>query len=215
MGQKVNPIGLRLGIIRSWDSKWYVKNNYADYLHEDLTVRNYLKKRLKNAEVGKIEIIRYQAERLTVNIMTARPGLVIGKKGSDIEALKKEIQKLSNKKIHLNIVELRATATNATLVAQNVAKQIEGRVAHKRAMKQAIQNAMKAGAKGIKIIVSGRLAGADMARTEHYKEGRIPLHTLRADVDYGFAEALTQFGKTGIKVWIFKGEIYDKSEAQV
>ncbi len=207
MGQKVNPVGLRLGIINSWDSKWYVKNEYADYLHEDLKIKNYLKKKLKNAEVGKIEIIRYP-ERVTVNIMTARPGLVIGKKGSDIENLKKDIQNLSQKKLQLNIIELRNTSSNASLVASQIAKQIEGRVAHKRAMKQAIQNAMKSGAKGIKVIVSGRLAGAEMARTEHYKEGRIPLHTLRADVDYGFAESTTQFGKIGIKVWIFKGEVY-------
>ncbi len=208
MGQKVNPIGFRLGVIRTWDSKWYVKSKYADYLHEDLKIRNYILKKLKNAEVGKVEIIRYPAERVTVNILTARPGLVIGKKGSDIEVLKKELQKMTDKKLHLNIVELRNTATNATLVANHVAKQIEGRISHKRAMKQAIQNSMKAGAKGIKIIVSGRLGGSDMARTEHYKEGRIPLHTLRAEVDYGFAESMTQFGKTGVKVWLFKGEVY-------
>ncbi|GMT49900.1 MAG: 30S ribosomal protein S3 [bacterium] len=208
MGQKVNPIGFRLGVIRTWDSKWYVKSEYADYLHEDLKIRNYILKKLKNAEVGKVEIIRYPAERVTVNILTARPGLVIGKKGSDIEVLKKELQKMTDKKLHLNIVELRNTATNATLVANHVAKQIEGRISHKRAMKQAIQNSMKAGAKGIKIIVSGRLGGAEMARTEHYKEGRVPLHTLRADVDYGFAESMTQFGKIGVKVWLFKGEVY-------
>ncbi len=208
MGQKVNPIGFRLGVTRTWDSKWYVKAEYADYLHEDLRIRNFILKKLKNAEVGKVEIIRYPAERVTVNILTARPGLVIGKKGSDIEVLKKELQKMTDKKLHLNIVELRNTATNATLVANQIAKQIEGRVAHKRAMKQAIQNSLKAGAKGIKIIVSGRLGGAEMARTEHYKEGRIPLHTLRAEIDYGFAESMTQFGKIGVKVWLFKGEVY-------
>ncbi len=209
MGQKVNPIGFRLGVTRTWDSKWYVKSEYADYLHEDLKIRKFILKKLKNAEVGKVEIIRYPAERVTVNILTARPGLVIGKKGSDIEVLKKELQKMTDKKLHLNIVELRNTATNATLVANQIAKQIEGRVAHKRAMKQAIQNSLKAGAKGVKIIVSGRLGGAEMARTEHYKEGRIPLHTLRAEVDYGFAESMTQFGKIGVKVWLFKGEIYN------
>lgn len=163
MGQKVNPIGLRLGITREWESKWYVKSDYADYLHEDLKLRNYIKKKLKNAEIGKVEVIRYP-ERITINILTARPGLVIGKKGSDIEILKGELQKMTKKKLHLNIIELRNIATNATLIAQNIARQIEGRVAHKRAMKQAIQNAVKAGAKGIKVRCSGRLAGAEMAR---------------------------------------------------
>ncbi|MDH4127688.1 MAG: 30S ribosomal protein S3 [Spirochaetota bacterium] len=211
MGQKVNPIGFRLGYNRGWDSKWYVKNEYADYLHEDLKIREFVKKRLQHAEVGKIEIIRYP-ERVTVNILTARPGLVIGKKGSDIEVLKKEIQKLTKKKLHLNIMELRNTSLNAQLVANHVAKQIEGRVAHKRAMKQAIQNTMKAGGKGVKIIVSGRLGGAEMARVEHYKEGRIPLHTIRAEIDYGSAESLTTFGKVGIKVWIFKGETFGQEK---
>jgi len=206
MGQKVNPIGLRLGINRSWESKWYVKKEYADYLHEDLKIRAYLKEKLKAAEVGQVEITRFP-ERITVNIHTARPGIVIGKKGSDVDQLKNKLQKLTSKKLHLNIVELRNQASNATLVSAQIARQLEGRVAHKRAMKQAIQNATKSGVKGIKIIVSGRLGGAEMARVEHYKDGRIPLHTLRAEVDYGFAEALTTFGKIGIKVWIFKGEV--------
>jgi small subunit ribosomal protein S3 len=209
MGQKVNPIGFRLGVIRSWDSKWYVKDKYADYLHEDLTIRKYIQKKLKAAEVGKVEIVRYP-ERINVSIHTARPGIVIGKKGADVDALKNQIQKLTTQKLHLNIVELRNPSTDANLVSAHVAKQISGRISHKRAMKQAIQNAIKAGAKGIKIIVSGRLAGAEMARIETYKEGRIPLHTLRADVDFGFTESLTTFGKIGIKVWIYKGEVYDK-----
>lgn len=207
MGQKVNPIGFRLGIIRTWDSKWYVKEDYADYLHEDLRIRAYLKKRLKAAEIGKIEIVRYP-ERITLNIFSARPGIVIGKKGSDIDVLKKDVQKLTKKKLHLNIVELRNTTTNAHLVASHIAKQLESRMSHKRAMKQAMQNAVKSGVKGIKIIVSGRLGGAEMARVERYKEGRIPLHTFRADIDYGMVESQTTFGKIGVKVWIFKGEIF-------
>ncbi len=180
MGQKVNPIGLRLKIIRNWDSKWFVKDKYAEYLHEDLLIRKYIEKRLKTAEVGKVEIVRYP-ERITVSIHTARPGIVIGKKGADVDLLKRKIQKLTKQKLHLNVVELRNSATNAHLVALHIARQLEGRMAHKRAMKQAIQNAMKSGAKGVKIIVAGRLGGAEMARVEQYKEGRIPLHTLRAE----------------------------------
>ena len=212
MGQKVNPISLRLGIIRTWDSRWYQKKGYADLLHEDLKIKNYLKNNLKNAEVGKVEIIRYP-ERVTVNIHTARPGIVIGRKGADVDQLKQHLQKLTSKKLYLNIVELKNPKLNATLVAQQIAKSIEGRISHKHAMKQAIQNSIKAGAKGVKVYCGGRLAGAEMARSEHYKEGRIPLHTLRADIDFGFAEALTTFGKIGVKVWIFKGEVLTKDRA--
>ncbi len=213
MGQKVNPNGLRVGIIRSWDSKWYVRKGYADLLHEDLRIRRYIDKHLKNAEVGKVEIIRYP-ERITIFIHTSRPGIVIGKKGADVEVLKKNLQKLTKKKLFLNIEEIKNPRMNSLLVAKGIAKQLEGRISHKHAMKQAIQSVMKAGAKGVKVIVSGRLGGAEMARVEHYKEGRIPLHTLRADIDYGFAEAMTTFGKIGVKVWIFKGEILSQDDIE-
>jgi small subunit ribosomal protein S3 len=207
MGQKVNPIGLRLGINKTWSSKWYQKKGYADTLLEDFKIRKYVQKKLKNAELESVDIVRYP-ERVNINIHTARPGIVIGKKGADVERLKGELQRYTSKKLHINIIEVRNPESSATLIAKNIARQLEGRISHKRAMKQAIQNATSKGSvKGIKIEVSGRLGGAEMARKEHYKEGRIPLHTLRADIDYAVETAFTTFGTIGVKVWVFKGEI--------
>ncbi len=209
MGQKVNPIGLRLGINKTWSSRWYQKKGYADTLLEDFKLRKIVSDRLKNAEVEAVDLVRYP-ERINVNIHTARPGIVIGKKGADVENLKSYLQKFTGKRLHVNIVEVKSPEASAVLVAKNIAKQVEGRSSHKRAMKQAIQNAMKSNVKGIKIELSGRLAGAEMARKEHYKDGRIPLHTLRADIDYASETAFTTFGTIGVKVWIFKGEILGK-----
>lgn len=214
MGQKVNPIGLRLGIIRDWESKWFIRRQeYADVLHEDLAIRKHIDKTLKNAEVGKVEIVRYP-ERVTVYIHTSKPGIVIGSKGRDVEKLKKQLQKMSSKKLLLNIVEVKQPETNATLIAKNLARQLKSRVSYKKVMKQAISNAMRSGAKGIKIKVSGRLAGSEMARTEWYSEGRIPLHTLRADIDYASITSFTTFGTIGVKVWVFKGLVLEKRGAQ-
>lgn len=208
MGQKVNPISLRLGINRTWDSCWYAgKDAYADLLQEDVELRNFLKKRLKNASVSKI-VIERPAKKCRVFIHTARPGVIIGKKGQDIETLKKELQKRSSAEVFLNIVEVRKPDANAQLVAENIASQIERRIAFRRAMKRAVQNATMQGVKGIRINVSGRVGGAEIARTEWYREGRLPLHTLRADIDYGFAEAKTTYGIIGIKVWLNHGEKY-------
>ena len=206
MGQKANPIGLRLGITRGWDSKWYLDKDYSKSLHEDIKIRNFLKKKLFHAGVGKIEIERV-ADKGKVNIYTARPGIIIGKKGTEIENLKKDLQGLTGKEIYINIQEIRKPETDAQLVAENVALQLERRVAFRRAMKKSIQSALKFGAQGIKVACAGRLGGAEIARREWYKEGRVPLQTLRADIDYGFAQAMTTFGVIGIKVWIFKGEI--------
>lgn len=206
MGQKVNPIGLRLGINKSWDSKWYLDKGYAKSLHEDIKIRSFLKKKLFHAGVSKIEIERV-ADKGKVNIYTARPGIIIGKKGTEIENLKKELQNLTGKEIYINIQEIRKPETDAQLVAENVALQLERRVAFRRAMKKSIQSALKFGAQGIRVACAGRLGGAEIARREWYKEGRVPLQTLRADIDYGFAQAMTTFGVIGIKVWIFKGEI--------
>ena len=206
MGQKVNPIGFRLGIIKSWDSRWYAKADYAKLLHEDLKLRAFLKKRLYNSGVSKIEIER-AANKAKINIYTARPGLIIGKKGSEVETLKKELAKLTDKEIYLNIQEVRKPELDAQLVAENVALQLERRIAFRRAMKKSVTSALKFGAKGIRITCSGRLGGAEMSRTEWYREGRVPLHTLRADIDYGLAEAKTTYGIIGVKVLIFKGEI--------
>jgi len=210
MGHKVNPIGLRLGINRNWESRWYpgVKNS-AEYLGEDYKIRTYLKKELYYAGVANI-IIERTAKRLRVTIVAARPGIIIGKKGADIEKLKINLQKLIGKDISVNIKEEKKAQTSSQLVAENVATQLERRVAFRRAMKKVMQNAQRSGAKGIKISVAGRLGGAEMARTEWYLEGRVPLHTLRAKIDYGFAEAHTQYGIIGIKVWIFKGEVLTK-----
>ena len=206
MGQKVNPIGFRLGVIKTWDSKWYAKADYAKLLHEDLKLRSFLKKRLYSSGVSKIEIER-AANKAKINIYTARPGLIIGKKGSEVETLKKELAKLTDKEIFLNIQEVRKPELDAQLVAENVALQLERRIAFRRAMKKSVTSALKFGAKGIRITCSGRLGGAEMSRTEWYREGRVPLHTLRADIDYGVAEAKTTYGIIGVKVLIFKGEI--------
>ena len=207
MGQKMHPHGLRVGVIRDWDSKWYANSkNFSDYLVEDRKIREYVKKKLYISGISKIEIER-NTKTVKVNVFTAKPGLVIGKGGTLVETLKAELKKMINKDINLNIVEVKEVDTNAQLVAENIASQIERRISFRKAMKQVMQKAMKAGALGIKTSVSGRLAGADMARTEFYKEGTIPLQTLRADIDYGFAEANTTYGKIGVKVWIYKGEV--------
>ena len=207
MGQKVHPTGVRVGIIKDWNSKWYAdSNNFADYLIEDQKIRKFLKKKLYLAGISKIEIER-TAKLVKVNLYTAKPGIVIGKGGAEVENIKNELVKLIGKDANLNIVEVKAIDTDAQLVAENIAGQLERRISFRRAMKQCIQKTMKAGALGIKTAVSGRLGGADMARTEFYKEGTIPLQTLRADIDYGFAEADTTYGKIGVTVWIYKGEV--------
>jgi small subunit ribosomal protein S3 len=209
MGQKVNPVGLRLGIVRSWESRWFAKKNYAKNLHEDLAIRRYIKERLSAGEVSRVEIIRYP-EKINIIIHTARPGIVIGRKGAEVESISKELSALTDKEIQIKIKEIKNPALDAELVAQSIARQLEGRVAFRRAMKKAIAAAMQAGAQGIKITCSGRLGGAEMARKESYKEGMIPLHTFRADIDYGFAQAITTFGTIGVKVWIYKGEVFKK-----
>ncbi|MEH7383182.1 30S ribosomal protein S3 [Bacillus sp. JJ1533] len=206
MGQKVNPIGMRVGIIRDWESKWYAGKDYADLLHEDIKVREYIAKRLKDASVSKIEIER-AANRINVTVHTAKPGMVIGKGGTEVEALRKALNQLTGKRVHINILEIKRADLDATLVAENIARQLENRVSFRRAQKQAIQRTMRAGAQGIKTQTSGRLGGADIARAEHYSEGTVPLHTLRADIDYGTAEADTTYGKIGVKVWIYRGEV--------
>ena len=206
MGHKVNPIGLRLGINRTWDSRWYSGDHYADLLHEDLKIRRLLKQRLGQAGVSRI-VIERPAKRARITIHTARPGVVIGKKGADIEKLRKDLTKIAGADVHLNIVEIRKPEIEAQLVAENIAQQLERRVPTRRAMKRAVQSAMRLGAQGIRINCGGRLGGAEIARTVWYREGRVPLHTLRAHVDYGFAEAKTTYGVCGVKVWVYKGEI--------
>jgi small subunit ribosomal protein S3 len=206
MGQKVNPIGLRLGINRTWDSRWFADDHYAALLHEDLRIRKYLRQRLQQAGVSRI-VIERPAKKARITIHTARPGVVIGKKGADIEKLRSALQAMTTSEVHLNIVEIRKPEIDATLVAENIASQLERRVAFRRAMKRAVQSAMRLGANGIRINCGGRLGGAEIARTEWYREGRVPLHTLRADVDYGEATAKTTYGTCGVKVWVFKGEI--------
>jgi small subunit ribosomal protein S3 len=209
MGQKINPIGLRLGVNRTWESRWYAgSNEYAKLLHEDLKIRKMLKKRLKNASVSKI-VIERPHKKCRVTIHTARPGVVIGKKGSDIETLRRELSKMVDGEVFLNLVEVRKPEIDANLVAESIAQQLERRVAFRRAMKRSLQSAMRMGAKGCKIICGGRLGGAEIARSEQYQEGSVPLHTLRADIDYGTAEAKTAMGIIGIKVWIYKGEIME------
>lgn len=212
MGQKVSPKGLRLGIIKDWDARWYAdKKNFAAYLLEDVKIRQHIKNKLYNAGVARIYIER-AANRIKIGIHTARPGIVIGRGGLEVEQLRRELERLTGKQVNINIVEIRSPELEAQLVAENVAAQIEKRVAFRRAMKQAVSRAMKAGAKGIKIAVAGRLAGAEIARTEWYSEGKVPLHTLRADIDYGFAEADTTYGKIGVKVWIYKGEVLPETK---
>ncbi|MGE0746603.1 MAG: 30S ribosomal protein S3 [Rhodospirillales bacterium] len=206
MGQKVNPVGLRLGINRTWDSRWYADAHYANLLHEDLKLRKYLFDRLAQAGISRI-VIERPAKKARITIHSARPGVVIGKKGADIEKLRGDLAKMTSSEIHLNIVEIRKPEIEAKLVAENIAQQLERRVAFRRAMKRAVQSAMRLGAEGIRINCSGRLGGAEIARLEWYREGRVPLHTLRADVDYGTATAKTTYGTCGVKVWVFKGEI--------
>ncbi len=208
MGQKVNPIGFRLGINRTWDSRWYADSEYGDLLHEDLKIRRYLLKRLDQAGVAKV-VIERPAKKARITIHTARPGVVIGKKGADIEKLKAEVAKMTDSEVHLNIVEIRKPEIEAQLVAENIAQQLVRRVAFRRAMKRAVQSAMRLGAQGIRINCGGRLGGAEIARMEWYREGRVPLHTLRADVDYGTTTAHTAYGTCGVKVWVFKGEIME------
>ncbi|GAB4231499.1 MAG: 30S ribosomal protein S3 [Deltaproteobacteria bacterium] len=210
MGQKTHPYGFRLGVIKSWRSRWYSEKEYAPQLQEDLRIRGFVKNRLNHAGVSSIEIER-RSNRINVLIATARPGIVIGKKGAEIDNLKKEIQKLTPKEVSVNIIEIRRPETDGQLTAENVAMQLERRIAFRRAMKKTVLSSMKLGAKGIKIQVSGRLGGAEMSRTEWYREGRVPLHTLRADIDYGFAEARTTYGIIGVKVWIYKGEVLPKA----
>ncbi len=206
MGQKVNPIGMRVGIIRDWDAKWYAEKEYADFLHEDLRIRKFIATKLADAAVSKVEIER-AANRVNVSIHTAKPGMVIGKGGSEVENLRKELNNLTGKRVHINIVEIKKPDLDAKLVGEGIARQLEGRVAFRRAQKQAIQRTMRSGAKGIKTMVSGRLNGADIARSEGYSEGTVPLHTLRADIDYAWEEANTTYGKLGVKVWIYRGEV--------
>ena len=206
MGQKVNPVGLRLGINRTWDSRWYADDDYAHLLHEDLQIRHFLFDRLNQAGIGRI-VIERPAKKARITIHTARPGVVIGKKGADIERLRTDITKMTGSDVHLNIVEIRKPEIEAKLVAENIAQQLVRRVAFRRAMKRAVQSAIRLGAQGIRINCGGRLGGAEIARTEWYREGRVPLHTLRADVDFGLATARTAYGTCGVKVWVFKGEI--------
>jgi small subunit ribosomal protein S3 len=208
MGQKVNPVGLRLGINRTWDSRWYADGNYASLLHEDLQIRKFLFKRLNQAGIGRI-VIERPAKKARITIHTARPGVVIGKKGADIERLRIDITGMTGSDVHLNIVEIRKPEIEAKLVAENIAQQLVRRVAFRRAMKRAVQSAIRLGAQGIRINCGGRLGGAEIARTEWYREGRVPLHTLRADVDFGLATARTAYGTCGVKVWVFKGEIME------
>ena len=206
MGNKINPHGLRVGIIRDWDSTWFAEKDYADLLHEDIMIRDYIEERLADSSVSNVEIER-AANRVNISIHTSKPGMVIGKGGSEVDALRTKLSNMTDKKVHINIVEVKKPDLDATLAAQNIARQLENRVSFRRVQKQSIQRAMRGGAKGIKTMVSGRLGGADIARAEYYSEGTVPLHTLRADIDYGTAEADTTYGKLGVKVWIYRGEI--------
>lgn len=206
MGQKVHPIGLRLGVIRDWESRWYAEKDYASLLQEDLKIREYLKKRLYASGIARVEIER-AASRVKVTIYTARPGMVIGRGGTEVENIRKQLEVLTGKQVALNIAEVKNPELNAQLVAENIAAQLQKRTSFRRAMKQSITRSMRMGALGVKVKCSGRLMGAEIARTEGYSEGKVPLHTLRADIDFGFAEARTTYGKIGIKVWIYKGEV--------
>jgi small subunit ribosomal protein S3 len=206
VGQKVSPIGFRIGIIRDWDARWFASKNYKELLHEDLAIRDYVKKKLESASLSRIEIER-AANNLRINIHTAKPGMVIGRGGAGVEDLRKQLEAMTEKKVHLNIIEIKKPEMDAFLVAESVASQLERRIAFRRAMKQAVFRTMRNGAKGIKIACSGRLGGSEMARNESYHEGTVPLQTLRADIDYGLTEARTTYGRIGVKVWIYKGEI--------
>lgn len=213
MGQKVNPVGMRVGIVKTWESRWYADRNYAAFIYEDDKIRKFIKKKLFHAGISRIEIER-SSKHIRLRIFTARPGIVIGKKGSEIELLKNELSKLTAQEIFIDIQEVRKPEVDAQLIAENVASQLERRVAFRRAMKRGVSSAMRFGAKGVKIICAGRLGGAEMARTEWYREGRVPLHTLRADIDYGFIEARTTYGVIGVKVFVFKGEVLKKDPTQ-
>jgi small subunit ribosomal protein S3 len=206
MGQKVHPIGFRLGIIKTWDSRWFSEKNYASLLHEDLKIRAIVKERLMHAGVSKIEIER-AGQKAKINIHTARPGIIIGKKGAEVDKLKKDLETMTGKQMYINIQEIRRPELDAQLVAENIALQLERRIAFRRAMKKSVTSALRLGAQGIKIMCAGRLAGGEIARTEWYREGRVPLHTLRADIQYGFFEAKTTMGQIGVKVWIFRGDV--------
>jgi small subunit ribosomal protein S3 len=214
MGQKVHPVGFRVGVIRDWQSKWYAERDYQRFLHEDIRIRRYLKKKLKDAGVARVTVER-AANKAKVYVHAAKPGLIIGKRGSGLDALRGELQKMSHTEVFLNIIEVRKVETDATLVAENIAAQLEKRVSFRRAMKKAVTQARRAGAEGIKVICSGRLGGAEMGRTERYLEGRVPLHTLRADVDFGLAEAHTTYGVIGVRVWVFRGEVLPGDEDRV
>ena len=213
MGQKTNPIGFRLGIVTDWDSKWYAKGEYADLLHQDLFIKRYVKERLRYAGIARVEIER-ASDRASVTIHTARPGIVIGRKGVEIERLRKTLEAKTGRQIFINIEEIRKAETNAQLVAENIALQLEKRVGFRRAMKQAVTYALRSGALGIKVACAGRLGGTEMARREWYRQGRVPLHTLRADIDYGFAVSRTTYGVIGVKAWIFKGEVMEPGKVQ-
>lgn len=214
MGQKSHPIGLRLGIVKTWDSRWFAKRGYADMLQEDLLIKRYLKKRLYQAGISKITIER-KGEKVTIGIKTARPGLVIGRKGEQVDKLSEEMRQLTKKQVQLNIEEIKRADLDAQLVAEHIAKQLEQRVSFRRAMKKAIASSMRAGAQGIRVAAAGRLGGSEMARYETYREGRVPLHTLRADIDFARATAFTPYGTCGVKVWMFHGEVLDKQAAAV
>jgi small subunit ribosomal protein S3 len=206
LGQKVHPIGIRLGINKTWQSRWYAEKKYADFLHEDLKIKKFIKKSFFHAGISRVEIER-AAEKTTVNIYTARPGILIGRRGAEVDQLKRRLQTLTDRDVHVNICEVRKAELDAQLVAENIALQLERRVAFRRAMKRSVTTAIRFGAEGIRVACAGRLGGAEMARSEWYREGRVPLHTLRADIDYGFTEARTTYGAIGVKVWIFKGEV--------
>ncbi|AEA00581.1 MULTISPECIES: 30S ribosomal protein S3 [Aerococcus] len=213
MGQKINPTGLRIGVIKDWDARWFEEKDYANTLHEDLAVRDYIEDALKDASISQVEIER-AANKVNINVHTAKPGMVIGKGGSEVEKLRKDLNQLTGKRVHINVIEVKQPDLSAELVGENIAQQLENRIAFRRAMKQAIQRTMKAGAQGIKVQVSGRLNGADMARTEALDEGTVPLHTLRADIDYAWVEADTTYGKIGVKVWICRGEVLPTTNNQ-
>jgi len=213
MGQKVHPEGFRLGYIKTWKSRWFATRSYADQLHEDLKIRRYLKERLYHAGISRIEFER-KANQLRIIVRAARPGIIIGRKGSEVDKIRQELAAMTDKELQLDIIEVRKAETNAQLVAEATAAQLERRVAFRRAMKRAVQSARRLGAQGVKIMVAGRLGGAEIARTEWYREGRVPLHTLRADIDYGFAEAKTTYGRIGVKAWIFHGEVIPEAVAE-
>ncbi|HHU75438.1 MAG TPA: 30S ribosomal protein S3 [Firmicutes bacterium] len=213
MGQKISPVGFRIGVIRDWNSRWYAEKDYQELLHEDLKVREFIRKGLDGSGISSIEIGR-AANNMRITIHTAKPGMVIGKGGSGVDKLRRDVEKMTGKKVHINIVEIKTPELDAYLVAESIAQQLVRRIAFRRAMKQAIFRTMRAGAKGIKVVCKGRLAGAEMARTEKFHEGTVPLQTLRADIDYGFVEAHTTYGRIGVKVWIYKGEVLPKSTDQ-